>query len=563
MHKRILLFLFLFPLGYTMGQLNLTPYSRIGLGEIFNPTSSRNFSMGGLGIGLTDPTNINSLNPASYSSIKLTTYDFSGTIAYRKQATESVTNSFLTGNFYNAALAFRTNKKITFVAGLSPFTGTNYRIQVPDTIFQGTDTLAYNVRYQAKGGINELNFGVGFTVLKKLNIGLKLPVLFGSTRYQWITQFEKNLEVGYVSKRISLSGFNPRIGVQYEDTLKFNRTVDLYKENQGKLREIASEQKKLESKISDVIKEKEKAAAKDKSLEPEREKLEAQKKAVKEKEDAARASNALSESDLDKLENRYRKYNNRKKRIDQKAQKTKKKIQDKERSLTRTHDRNKVSENAILEKQKAILADSTKRKEVRKDSILFCLGGVFDPPVILKGQKLTEYTNFQVNDTLQNITGGTTLPLRIGAGFSFYKPGKWVVGADFSRQQWGNFSIFDENYQLKPSWSINAGGEYIRETFSNHFFRKVAWRGGLFFESSELELKGHTIVRYGINVGIGIPLARAIKDMNEKPYLSRINLGFSFGTQGTVSDGLIKESFVMMRIGVNLNDRWFKKRNLE
>ena len=52
MHKRILglSLLFIFTAITLQAQLTLSSYSRFGLGSIFEPNSTRNFAMGGLGL---------------------------------------------------------------------------------------------------------------------------------------------------------------------------------------------------------------------------------------------------------------------------------------------------------------------------------------------------------------------------------------------------------------------------------------------------------------------------------------------------------------------------------
>ena len=58
MDKRLVLALVLLSttLGTTFAQISLSPYSRYGLGDIYSPTNTRNYAMGGIGIGSYDPS---------------------------------------------------------------------------------------------------------------------------------------------------------------------------------------------------------------------------------------------------------------------------------------------------------------------------------------------------------------------------------------------------------------------------------------------------------------------------------------------------------------------------
>ena len=52
---------------------------------------------------------------------------------------------------------------------------------------------------------------------------------------------------------------------------------------------------------------------------------------------------------------------------------------------------------------------------------------------------------------------------------------------------------------------------------------------------------------FGINFGVSLPVGNA----------SLFNLGFKFGQQGTTSDGLIKENYLKLNLGMTFNDRSF------
>jgi hypothetical protein len=41
--------------------------------------------------------------------------------------------------------------------------------------------------------------------------------------------------------------------------------------------------------------------------------------------------------------------------------------------------------------------------------------------------------------------------------------------------------------------------------------------------------------------------------------VSKIDIGFEFGKQGTTSNGLIEENYFNLSIGLSLSDKWFRK----
>lgn len=158
----------------------------------------------------------------------------------------------------------------------------------------------------------------------------------------------------------------------------------------------------------------------------------------------------------------------------------------------------------------------------------------------------------KVIDTLINkpsVKGSIYLPSSIGAGFTFGKTEKWLVGADYQLQMWNKYTYFGVPDSLKNSMRISVGGEYTPSlsTVSN-YFQRITYRGGFRYSNSFLELRGQQINEFGISFGLGIPLPRT---------RSTINLSAEIGTRGTTSANLIKENYVRFTLGLSIFERWF------
>ena len=174
-------------------------------------------------------------------------------------------------------------------------------------------------------------------------------------------------------------------------------------------------------------------------------------------------------------------------------------------------------------------------------------------------QNLTGYRYFisstgidQVMDTLLNkpsVKGQIFLPSSVGAGLTFGKTDKWLVGADYQLQMWKNYTYFGVPDSLKNSMRISVGGEYTpsASTVSN-YFQRITYRGGFRYSNSFLELRGQPINEFGISFGFGLPLPRT---------RSTINLSAEIGTRGTKNENLIKENYVRFTLGLSIFERWF------
>ncbi len=143
-----------------------SPYSRYGIGNVNNRSNGQSFAMGGTGIALQNDTIpmffINTANPASYSSIRLTTADIG--INYTRMQLQNTTdkqtlNSAALGYI---SLAFPIKKWWGASVGLVPFSSVGYKV-TDEKLIDFVGKAEY--LYEGKGGVNQLYFGNGFKPL--------------------------------------------------------------------------------------------------------------------------------------------------------------------------------------------------------------------------------------------------------------------------------------------------------------------------------------------------------------------------------------------------------------
>ncbi|MEM7039414.1 MAG: hypothetical protein AAF570_20745, partial [Bacteroidota bacterium] len=255
MPKRIVLIIAFFSVLLPLqGQLSLSVYSRYGLGDLYNATSTRNYSMGNVGIGAYDGVTINRINPASYADIRLTTLEFSGFGAYSLQSSNTNTQNLGTAGIHNASLAFSNKKGFGFVMGIAPYSSSGYDVIVGDSVLTDSTYELYSTQYNADGGLNQFYIGAGFRFLKKFYAGANLTMAFGTTNYNWTNDFQNPaLNSVNITDRTSVTGFLPQFGLQYGDTLRIRSKVDRRKV-------IESEIKKIDGFLAEIDKEEQKLA---------------------------------------------------------------------------------------------------------------------------------------------------------------------------------------------------------------------------------------------------------------------------------------------------------------
>jgi hypothetical protein len=159
-------------------------------------------------------------------------------------------------------------------------------------------------------------------------------------------------------------------------------------------------------------------------------------------------------------------------------------------------------------------------------------------------------------------TGFLKSPLKTTLGLGLGKDNKWYAGVDYSFQNalelsggvFNNYSKIDyDNYS-----KIAVGGFYTPKFNSiTSYWDKITYRAGLKFENTGLlvDASGNgtdftAINDFGISFGVGLPMSKQ---------LSNLNIGFEIGKRGQTAKGLVQENYVNLRLGLSLNDKWFKK----
>lgn len=140
--------------------LTNSPYSRYGIGKIQSPGFIQNFSMGGIGIALqndsTAPFYTNVSNPASYTSIRLTTFELGVMSNMEKFETQSSRQSVDNTSLGYLSVAVPVSRWWGSSFGLQPYSYVGYKVSDQSTV---DTTGTVNYIYEGSGGVNRFYFG--------------------------------------------------------------------------------------------------------------------------------------------------------------------------------------------------------------------------------------------------------------------------------------------------------------------------------------------------------------------------------------------------------------------
>jgi hypothetical protein len=222
---------------FTNGQNNTnSPYTRFGYGDISDQNNGEQRAMGGVAIGSRSNTSINTVNPASYSSVDSMTFMFdigSSALISRFSDLTQGKNTF-NANLEYITMQFPLAKWLGFSAGLLPYSFSGYDFYSNDTTYQKTnnklrDTVAYTNSFVGSGGFSQVYMGLSANLFKHLSLGVNAYYMYGTIyNYRDLTFATSS---GFTSSTeaniIRANNFRYRFGLQYYNTFAQKHDVTI------------------------------------------------------------------------------------------------------------------------------------------------------------------------------------------------------------------------------------------------------------------------------------------------------------------------------------------------
>ncbi|MBE0651280.1 MAG: hypothetical protein IH595_10615 [Bacteroidales bacterium] len=206
-----------------------SPFSRFGLGRLYGEgVSTQQQSMGGIGLGFTDPFTINPSNPASYANFVSKSFVFqTGIIAdFGSLSTTQNSQSYNYMTLGHVEIGFPVTNWWRSSFGVLPYSKTGYDI-LDNFNVSGFGNMT-SERW-GQGGLTRIYWGNGFKITKNLRVGVNVSYLFGNTRYYNIVYSPDSLEVfgTKTEQYLKVGNLLYDWGLQYDIHLKKGRVITL------------------------------------------------------------------------------------------------------------------------------------------------------------------------------------------------------------------------------------------------------------------------------------------------------------------------------------------------
>lgn len=197
---------------------SVSPLSRFGLGDLQSDAFASGFGSGGITQAFRHSRNLNIGNPASFSALRLTTFEVGLSQNSYLQSTTNAQESWNhRTNLGYVAVGVPFTKWWGFSASVSPFSQSGFR-----STFTGVDPSFGSVEYvlNGAGSFSRFQVGNGFKVIKGLSLGISINYIWGRRLQTNDLNFLQNNFYSFRNEEnFFAQGFFTEFGLQYEQPL--------------------------------------------------------------------------------------------------------------------------------------------------------------------------------------------------------------------------------------------------------------------------------------------------------------------------------------------------------
>jgi len=190
----------------------------------------------------------------------------------------------------------------------------------------------------------------------------------------------------------------------------------------------------------------------------------------------------------------------------------------------------------------------------------FTIASTFKMPTRVKASKVQSVetlTNEVVSTVESNVASDTDdyyLPLEIGVGISKRFKNNLNMTLDYEKSLWGSINQAELYGNFVNQDRFALGFTYSAKKNVRTYWDRIQYAAGANFDTGYLEVDSKRINNAAISVGVSLPI--------ENTY-SALNISYSYGQKGKVSDNLIKENYHKISLNLSLDGIWFVKRKIE
>lgn len=186
------------------------------------------------------------------------------------------------------------------------------------------------------------------------------------------------------------------------------------------------------------------------------------------------------------------------------------------------------------------------------------LGVVYSPKKDFHGNATTyAYDMTQeaapVETEKMKLAGNFSMAETWGAGIGWEWDKRLYTEVDFTYQPWSKTKYKGvtqdvADAQLNDRYKLALGAQFTPKLRGN-YFESIQYRAGAFFNRDYLRVMGNDVREYGATIGFGLPVP-SLKTV--------VNIGLEWKHRQANPSPMIKENYLSVTFGFNINELWFR-----
>ena len=205
-----------------------SPYTRFGFGDLSDQIFTSNAAMGGVGHALRSSRHINTMNPASYTSVDSLSFMFDIGFSMKSSNYEEngIKSNARNSSFDYLAIQFRLHPRLGMAIGFTPFSTVGYNFSNSNYV-SNSNTVSVTNSYTGDGGTNVVFAGLGFKILKNLSVGANIGYLYGKQEYNTTATLSNGGDYTINYRNLNVKSYKLDLGLQYTHPINKDNNLTL------------------------------------------------------------------------------------------------------------------------------------------------------------------------------------------------------------------------------------------------------------------------------------------------------------------------------------------------
>ncbi|MCG9791482.1 aromatic hydrocarbon degradation protein [Flavobacterium algicola] len=146
------------------------------------------------------------------------------------------------------------------------------------------------------------------------------------------------------------------------------------------------------------------------------------------------------------------------------------------------------------------------------------------------------------------------MPTEIAIGLSKSFKENFNATLDYQKSFWSDTNQSDSYGVFTNQDKFAAGLSFEKSKKGRSYFDRFKYSMGFNYDTGYLEIDSKKIQNTSVSIGVSVPLDNMF---------SMLNVSYSYGQKGSITNGLIKENYHKLSLNLSLDGFWFVKRKFE